>query len=75
MIVEKKKKEIIELIKETKNSDYIEAIYDSLDQIKSSKDFWETLPSSQQKEIEEGLQDIREGRIVSHDEVKSKYGV
>lgn len=36
-------------------------------------DWWDTISSKEKTAIEEGLQDIREGRIISHEEVMKKY--
>jgi predicted transcriptional regulator len=47
--------------------------------VKDSKstehDWWEDLSENEKKGIESGLKDIEAGRVFSHDEVKSKYGL
>jgi predicted transcriptional regulator len=39
------------------------------------KDWWHELTVSQKEAIERGLKDIEEGRVVSHEDVKKKYGL
>ena len=51
---------------------YLKVVKDS----KSEKfDWWDDLTENQKKGIERGLKDIEAGRVVSHGEVKSKYGL
>ena len=38
-------------------------------------DWWEDLSIEQIKGIERGLKDIEEGRVISHDEVRLKFGL
>ena len=40
-----------------------------------SKDWWNDLTEQQRLGIQRGLKDIDEGRIVSHTDVKKKYGL
>ncbi len=40
-----------------------------------SKDWWNDLTEQQRFGIQRGLKDIDEGRIVSHTDVKKKYGL
>jgi len=39
------------------------------------KDWWDDLTEQQRLGIQRGLKDIDEGRIVSHSDVKKKYGL
>ncbi|MFN8205917.1 MAG: hypothetical protein U0T82_00715 [Bacteroidales bacterium] len=41
----------------------------------TDSDWWHELTESQKAGIERGLNDIAEGRIVAHLEVKRKYGL
>lgn len=36
---------------------------------------WNDLTSDEKTGVERGLQDIRDGKTISHDEVKQKYGL
>ncbi len=38
------------------------------------KDWWDDLSDSQKQGIELGLNDIKNGRTIPHDDVKIKYG-
>ena len=40
-----------------------------------NNDWWNDLTEQQTQGIQRGLKDIDEGRIVSHEEVKRKYGL
>jgi len=40
-----------------------------------NKDWWDDLTEQQRLGIQRGLNDIDEGRIVSHSDVKKKYGL
>ena len=39
------------------------------------KDFWEELTDEQKEAIEEGLEDFRQGRVVSYEEMKKEFGL
>ena len=51
---------------------YLKVIKDSSDK---SGDWWNDLTPDQKKSIEQGLKDAAEGRVISHNEVKAKYGL
>lgn len=40
----------------------------------SNVDWWDDLSEIQKEGIERGLRDVEEGRTISHEEVKKKYG-
>ena len=40
-----------------------------------TNDWWMELPEIQKNGISRGLQDIDQGNVISHDDVKKKYGV
>lgn len=52
--------------------DYLKIVKDSC---VSEKDWWNEITDEQRAGIERGLKDIEEGRVVSHDTVKMKYGL
>mgnify|MGYP007070561557 CR=1 FL=1 len=39
----------------------------------SSDDWWNELSEELKKEIQQGLKDIEEGRVIPHEEVRVKY--
>jgi len=45
------------------------------DQTTSKSNWWDDLAIAQKAGIERGLTDIDASRIISHDEVKKKYGL
>jgi predicted transcriptional regulator len=45
------------------------------DSISGKQDWWNDLTEQQKLGIQRGLKDIDEGRIVSHSDVKKKYGL
>ncbi|MDR9418987.1 hypothetical protein [Gracilimonas sp.] len=69
-----KKLNIIKYITDSNDSEFINAIHDSIEQAANNEDFWETLSENQKSKIEEGLKDIRESRVTDHEKVKTKYG-
>jgi ribosomal protein S25 len=52
--------------------EYLKVVKDSS---LKEKDWWHELTVSQKEAIERGLKDIEEGRVVSHEDVKKKYGL
>jgi len=41
----------------------------------SKEDWWNDLSDEQRQGIHRGLKDIKEGRVVPHDEVRLRYGL
>lgn len=75
-IQEKEKKlEIINFVSKTNDSGLINAIHELLQDFARHGDFWDELSDKEKTKIEEGLKDIREGRVTPHEEVKDKYGL
>ena len=70
-----KKLEIINFVSETNDSEVINAIHDLLTDHAEATDFWNELSPDQRSMIEEGLRDIEKGKVVSHKDVKAKYGI
>ena len=52
--------------------EYLKIVKDSSS---SQNDWWDDLTESQKAGIERGLNDIRQGKTKSHEEVKNKYGL
>jgi len=69
------KLELIEWLTKLEDSDTIDYLKVVKDTRASEKDWWNDLTDEQKSGIERGLRDIDAGRIVSHKEVKEKYGL
>jgi len=52
--------------------DYLKVVKDSSD---SNKDWWDELSDEQKSGIERGLEDVDNGRVHSHKDIKLKYGL
>ena len=69
------KLELIEWLSKLEDEDTIEYLKVVKDSSSKENDWWCDLTANQKEAIERGLKDIEEGRIVSHEEVKIKYGL
>lgn len=72
MDIQLEKQALLKLLKETENPSVIKAIKKVFQNEK--KDWFDELPNNAKKGIEEGLEDIKNGRVVSYEEVKKKFG-
>jgi hypothetical protein len=59
-------------LKETERSSKIQIVTKKI--VEEKKDWWEELSDEAKVGIYAGLEDIRNGRVVSYDEVKRKFG-
>ncbi len=69
--------EIIRRVKKNELNDkatleYLKAVKESASQ---TSDWWNSLTVEQKSKINAGLKDIKEGNLISHREVKTKYGL
>ena len=69
------KLELIEWLTKLDDEDTIVYLKLVKDAKVSHDDWWFDLKDEQKKGIERGLNDIDKGRVISHDEVKLKYGL
>lgn len=69
------KLELIEWLSGLEDEDTIEYLKVVKDSSLKEKDWWHELTASQREAIDRGLKDIEEGRVVSHEDVKKKYGL
>lgn len=69
------KLELIEWLTKLDDNETIEYLKIVKDSKSYNNDWWDDLTESQKSGIERGLNDIKNGRTVSHDDVKSKYGL
>ena len=75
MAVQEKKKAILDWVNNTNDNDYIEAIFDVIDSLSQKSDILDGLSPLQKEKIGEGLKDIENGHVTSHEEVKTRYGL
>jgi len=59
-------------LEDNETLDYLKVVKDSLD---SESDWWNELSDEQKSGIERGLNDIDAGRIRSHSDIQTKYGL
>jgi hypothetical protein len=66
------KSKIVKKINAIKDSRILTELHDTITEMKSyqSKDFWDELNSSQKKNIELSLKQSKEGKTISHEQVK-----
>lgn len=69
------KLELIAWLSKLEDQDTIEYLKVVKDTREIHGDWWNDLTEDQRQGIERGMKDIKEGRTISHDEVKKKYGI
>jgi len=69
------KLELIEWLAKLKDPDTIKYLKVVKDSTTEDHDWWDDLSEDQKKGIERGLNDIAQGKTLSHDVVKSRYGL
>ena len=70
MDIQLEKIELMKLLLETENPSIIKSIKKIFQ--KEQKDWWDELPNSAKEGIKEGLEDIKNGRVHSYEEVKKE---
>jgi hypothetical protein len=75
MRLEAIKLELIEWLAKLEDNDTINYLKIVKDSKTSKNDWWDDLTEEQKQGIQRGLKDIEEGRVVSHEDVKRKYGL
>jgi predicted transcriptional regulator len=65
MSTQEKKSKLLNFIETEADDDQLEYLY-KLVSDKHEKDFWFTLSVEEKKEIEEGLEDVKNGDVVDH---------
>ena len=65
--IEDRKSQIMIIIAQVKNIEVLDAIESLL--LNTKTDWWTTLSKSEQFAIDEGLADIKNGRLLSHNDV------
>lgn len=69
------KLELIEWLTKLEDDETIQYLKIVKDSKSNEHDWWDDLSENEKKGIERGLKDIEAGRVVSHDEVRLKYGL
>jgi hypothetical protein len=69
------KLELIEWLTKLDDNEIIEYLKIVKDSNSEGNDWWNDLSDVQKQGIERGLNDIINGRTISHDDVKSRYGL
>lgn len=75
MELEAIKLELIAWLSKLEDQDTIEYLKVVKETQETGNDWWEELNEVQKKGVEKGLNDVKEGRIFSHEEVRNKYGI
>ncbi len=65
MNIQSTKLELLKIILENENSEFIQRVFDFVKREK--KDFWDELSLSEQKEIEKGIEDLDNGKRTSYE--------
>ena len=73
MDIQLEKIEIMKLLLETENPLIIASIKKVFQ--KEQKDFYHELSDEEKQGIDEGLEDIKNGRVVSYDDMKKEFGL
>lgn len=69
------KLELIEWLTKLEDSETLDYLRIVKESNESKQDWWHELPESIRDGIKRGLDNVAEGRIVSHTDVKLKYGL
>ncbi|WP_158861265.1 hypothetical protein [Lunatibacter salilacus] len=69
------KLELIEWVTQLEDKDILSYLKVVKDSKAINKDWWEFLSESQKAGIERGMDDVTNGRTVSHADMKDKYGL
>ncbi len=70
MDIQTTKLELLKIILENENSEFIQRVSDYVK--KEKKDFWNELNLSEQKEIKKGIEDLNKGKRVSYESFLNK---
>ena len=70
LAIETKKIQLIQMISQVYNSELLREIENIL--LSSKTDWWNSISNSEKKAIQEGLDDYKNGKLLSHDEVTAR---
>ena len=69
------KLELLDWLMHVDNNDMLQYLKVIKDQTPAQSDWWDDLTDEQKAGIERGIKDIESGRVVSHEDIKKKYGL
>ncbi len=69
-VIEQRKMQLITMITKLYDVDLLDAIEDIL--LSNKKDWWHTISDAEKRAIDLGLDDIKNGRVVSHEQAMAK---
>ena len=69
------KLELIEWLTKLEDDETIQYLKIVKDSKSNEHDWWDDLSEDERSGIERGLDDVKAGRVVSHDDVRLKYGL
>ena len=75
MELEAIKLELIAWLSKLEDQETIEYLKVVKESHEGGNEWWEELTEIQKTGIDKGLNDVKEGRITSHEEVRKKYGI
>lgn len=70
-VLEHRKIQLIAMITQLDDSDILDSIENLL--LESKKDWWDTISEAEKKAIDQGLDDLRNGRVISHEQVMKEF--
>ena len=74
MNISAEKLDIIQRICEIQDNDLIELIKNIVDLPRvSQKDWWDQITQEEKESINRGLNDLQQGKVHSHDQIRKKY--
>lgn len=69
MSIQEKKSKIVNFIESKADDDQLDYLYKLVTENEDKSDFWVTLSEQEKKEIEEGLEDVKNGDVIDHETV------
>ncbi len=69
-VIEQRKIQLITMITQLYDIDLLDAIEEIL--LNNKKDWWHTISDAEKKAIDIGLDDIKHGRVISHEQAMAK---
>lgn len=72
MDIQLEKQELIKLLQETQDFAILKKVRSLFK--KEQKDWWDELPQNAKDGIKDGLEDIKNDRVVSYEDVKKQFG-
>ena len=69
--IEQRKIQLITMITQLYDSDLLDSIESLL--LDSKKDWWQTISDAEKRAIDKGLEDAKQGRVISHEQVMKEF--